>query len=117
MKTTEAAITVEEALLTEALEMLSSLNLDNRMDLIKRIRQRQPRATTPTEEALSELRRMFPGKVIFLKDEVEWWAEDSEPCRVVEIGIDYPPSNQRKFRDDTLTECMAQVREWKDSQP
>lgn len=70
-------------------------------------------ASVTVESCLAELREMFPGKVIFLKDEIEWWAEDSEPCRATVIGIDYPPSNQKKFTGDSLSECMAQVRAWR----
>lgn len=65
------------------------------------------------EQCLKELREMFKGKVIFLKDEVEWWAEDATPCRAVVIGVDYPPSKGRQFTGDTLSECMAQVRAWR----
>lgn len=64
------------------------------------------------EEALKELREMFPGKEIFLKDEIEWWAEDSEPCRATVLGIDYPPSNKKEFRGDSLAECVDEVRKW-----
>lgn len=65
-----------------------------------------------TEQALAELRETFPGKVIFLTDTVEWWAEDKEPCRATVVGIDYPPSNQKKFTGDTLSEATDQVRVW-----
>jgi len=71
-------------------------------------------AEITVEEALAQLREMFPGKAVFLKDEVEWWEEDKTPCRAVVIGIDYPPSNQKTFTDDTLTDCMAQIRKWKE---
>jgi hypothetical protein len=72
--------------------------------------------TISVEEALAELRAMFPGKVIFLKDEVEWWSDDVSPCRATVIGIDYPPSKGRQFTDNNLLDCMAQVRTWKQEQ-
>lgn len=75
-----------------------------------------PDTSITVESCLAELREMFPDKVIFLKDEIEWWADDIQPCRATVIGIDYPPSKGRQFTGDTLSDCMAQVRRWKESQ-
>lgn len=68
------------------------------------------------ESCLAELREMVPDKVIFIQDNVEWWADDVEPCRATVISIDYPPSKQAKFTGDNLADAMAQVRAWKESQ-
>jgi predicted hotdog family 3-hydroxylacyl-ACP dehydratase len=69
-------------------------------------------SSEPTVEGcLSELRVMFPDKPLFIKDDIEWWDDDVEACRatVIKIGV---VEADPKFTGDSLSEAMAQVRQW-----
>ena len=69
-------------------------------------------SSEPTvEECLRELRETFPDKPLFVKDEIEWWADDIEPCRATVIKIGFPdPVIQ--ITGDSLSEAMDQLRQW-----
>lgn len=64
------------------------------------------------EECLAELREMFPGKWLFVADRITWPQGSMMPSRSVVMKIE----RQDAFFDSTPARCLAQVRQWKESQ-
>ena len=70
--------------------------------------------TESVDAALAELREMFPGRVVWIRQDANWFDEGGPHFEsTVKIGF---LRTDPKFKAPTLADCMAQVRKWKESQ-
>jgi hypothetical protein len=70
--------------------------------------------TESVDAALAELREMFPGRVVWIRQDAYWFDEEGPHIEsTVKIGF---LRTDPKFKAQTLADCMAQARKWKESQ-
>ena len=66
--------------------------------------------TESVDAALAELREMFPGRVVWIRQDADWFDEEGPHFEsTVKIGF---LRTDPKFKAPTLADCMAQVRKW-----
>ena len=74
-----------------------------------------PTVEQTVEQALQELREMFPS-TRWIEISCGQYARDSLGPIEYAVKFEAPYSQGKAFRESTLKEAMAQVRAWKESQ-